>query len=204
MKTCSRCNIEKRECFFSKEASAKDGLKRLCKQCISLWNKEHRKNNKEIAFLRDKRYREKNPEKVRESSRKWREKNKEKKIESSRAYQERNRDKVNKYSREWAKKNSDRKNSYSRNRRALSKSSEGSHTHDDVVRIFNMQNRMCANCGERLFRSGKKRMHVDHIVPLSLGGSNWPGNLQCLCPTCNLKKSSKHPADWAKQQGRLI
>jgi 5-methylcytosine-specific restriction endonuclease McrA len=33
-------------------------------------------------------------------------------------------------------------------------------------------------------------------MPLKLGGSNWPENLQLLCRTCNLRKNAKHPDVW--------
>lgn len=38
---------------------------------------------------------------------------------------------------------------------------------------------------------------VDHIVPLSGGGSHHPDNLQTLCQTCNAKKSNT----WDKPLG---
>ena len=46
--------------------------------------------------------------------------------------------------------------------------------------------------------------HVDHIQPLALGGSNDKANLQLLCPTCNLRKSAKHPVDFMRETGRLL
>jgi hypothetical protein len=39
----------------------------------------------------------------------------------------------------------------------------------------------CGNCGST------ENLHVHHIVPLSLGGSNELGNLRTLCKTCHAK-----------------
>jgi HNH endonuclease len=51
----------------------------------------------------------------------------------------------------------------------------------------------CCSCG----RSAKDgiTLHVDHIVPRSLGGTNNADNLQALCWKCNLGKSNKSTAD---------
>ena len=89
-----------------------------------------------------------------------------------------------------------------RNRRA--RESNGSHTNADVMAIFKAQRGLCANCKIKLLKSGKSKFHVDHIMPLARGGSNWPSNLQCLCPSCNMRKHAKTPEDWAKENGRLI
>jgi|GEM_PF-3286127 len=34
-------------------------------------------------------------------------------------------------------------------------------------------------------------MEVDHIKPISKGGTDKPSNLQLLCPVCNRKKGAK-------------
>lgn len=39
--------------------------------------------------------------------------------------------------------------------------------------------------------------HVDHVVPISLGGSDGPENLVLTCPNCNHRKHAKHPMDFA-------
>jgi len=46
----------------------------------------------------------------------------------------------------------------------------------------------CKMCG-RLFPIDI--MEVDHIKPLSKGGTDQPSNLQLLCPTCNRRKGRK-------------
>jgi 5-methylcytosine-specific restriction endonuclease McrA len=38
-------------------------------------------------------------------------------------------------------------------------------------------------------------LHVDHIKPRSLGGTNDPDNLQTLCRKCNIGKSNKDDTD---------
>lgn len=91
-----------------------------------------------------------------------------------------------------------------RNQRAKRRGSEGTHNYREIDTIFNLQRGRCANCHAKLFKSGKKKYHVDHIVAIAKGGSNWPENLQCLCPPCNLSKGAKDPIDWAKKNGRLL
>jgi uncharacterized protein YozE (UPF0346 family) len=55
----------------------------------------------------------------------------------------------------------------------------------DVLRRDNFQ---CVLCGA----SGRDaKLEIDHIVPVSLGGSDDTGNLRCLCCKCNRGKHSK-------------
>lgn len=53
----------------------------------------------------------------------------------------------------------------------------------------------CCHCGIELWEGG----HIDHIWPLSQGGSNLAHNLQLLCPRCNLSKGWQvHPKDMGR------
>jgi len=50
----------------------------------------------------------------------------------------------------------------------------------------------------------KNGYHLDHIMPLALGGTNISTNLQLLCPPCNWKKNAKHPVDFMQERGFLL
>ena len=58
---------------------------------------------------------------------------------------------------------------------------------------------VCVGCGAK---STEALLHVDHIVPRSLGGPTDPHNLQALCQKCNLQKRNRDETDfmrWHKQ-----
>jgi len=65
----------------------------------------------------------------------------------------------------------------------------------DIIDLQTEQDGYCNGCWESLDILG---YHIDHVIPISKGGSNWPDNLQLLCPTCNLEKSAKMPDEWEK------
>lgn len=46
----------------------------------------------------------------------------------------------------------------------------------------------CLACGRR---EPQVKLHADHIVPLSRGGSSYICNIQPLCNTCNASKGTK-------------
>jgi hypothetical protein len=54
----------------------------------------------------------------------------------------------------------------------------------------------CQHCGasahdaDDLEPTKKVRLHIDHIIPISQGGTNDPSNLRVLCSNCNQGKSN--------------
>jgi 5-methylcytosine-specific restriction endonuclease McrA len=53
-------------------------------------------------------------------------------------------------------------------------------------RVFARDGRQCRYCG-----SDEEPLHIDHIIPRKAGGTHDLDNLQVLCKSCNLRKSSK-------------
>ena len=76
-------------------------------------------------------------------------------------------------------------------RRAMKINAEGSFTVEEILILFDVQSGSCVYCGTELNRTGSSHYHIDHIKPLSRGGTNYVDNLQLLCPHCNLSKSKK-------------
>lgn len=44
---------------------------------------------------------------------------------------------------------------------------------------------------------------LDHAIPLSRGGSNFPENVRPACRACNLSKGTKTPEEWATAKNKL-
>lgn len=228
MKACTTCGIEKANIEFA----IRSGMSRYskCQDCqlkalkekseriaaklreyvpdshekIAAYRREYYKANSEKIAARAKEYNRKNAEKISQKAREYRKANAERIADFMRQYQKNNAEKIAARVREYNKRHPEKQASITRNYRARKRSAGGTHTALDIARILGRQRGLCANCETELFKSGKKKYHVDHIMPLARGGSNWPINLQCLCPTCNLSKNAKDPIEWAQQNGRLL
>lgn len=102
--------------------------------------------------------------------------------------------------RKWRLSNLDKAAAKERNRNARKRGNGGTHTAADIHNIFKMQHGKCACC--RIYLRAK--YHVDHIKPVSKGGSNDRRNLQVLCVPCNLRKHDLDPIEFMQAQGALI
>lgn len=151
------------------------------------WGKENRERR--IPYMRE--YYQQNKERLREENRlRWAS------YSNDPAWLEKERLR----NRTRHKENPEAKRSFVRNRRAMLREADGRHNAKDIAAILKRQGNKCAYCKASL----KDGYEVDHITPISRGGSNWPSNLQCLCPTCNGKKWCKDPLDFAREMGKLL
>jgi hypothetical protein len=69
-----------------------------------------------------------------------------------------------------------------------------------IKQLLSLQKSKCAICKTDLSNT----YHVDHIMPLAKNGEHIPENIQILCPSCNVRKSSKDPIDYMQSLGFLL
>lgn len=139
------------------------------------------------------------PVRNRANAKAWAAANPERKRANNSAWKEANPEQWKQSRENWKEKNKDRICVYKQTRRAKASNSSGTLSPDIAARLMALQKCKCANCKCKL-----SAYHLDHIEPLALGGLNADMNVQLLCPACNLRKSSKHPIDFAQQEGRLL
>jgi 5-methylcytosine-specific restriction endonuclease McrA len=130
----------------------------------------------------------------------WRDNNREADRESKRRYRAKYPERKSEANRRYWENNRERKRDYRRNRKALTRGGVGKHRLEDIVALSQFQRGRCAYCRIKL----TDKFHVDHIMPLKLGGSNERSNLQLTCGSCNHKKNAAHPLDFARSLGRLL
>jgi len=79
-------------------------------------------------------------------------------------------------------------------KRAVRCGAEGRHTAADVHDHYASQEGCCYWCDV----SVGDVYHVDHVIPLARGGTDWPDNIVVACPSCNVHKHAKMPEEWAQ------
>jgi hypothetical protein len=141
-------------------------------------------------------YREANKDRLAQASAAWAKANPERAAAKTRAWQARNPGSTQR----WRKANPEAVAAIKHRRRAREREADGSFTADEVKALFERQRGKCVHCAKSL-RNG---YHVDHIVPLAGGGTNWITNIQLLCGPCNVRKGATDPIEFARRNGRLL
>jgi 5-methylcytosine-specific restriction endonuclease McrA len=217
-KYCPGCQQDKPATteYFAKNRTTKSGLKSHCKACVKIRHDPRRKAEY------DRRYREENQERIREQKKRDYEEKKERRLalnpkrkidraEAWRRYYAENRDKIRERARQWkldhpeqARENERlwRLRNIERHRLNNRKTSRayvarkygavGDHTTDDIKRQHKAQKGKCYYCGIKV----GKNYHVEHVIPLSRGGSDGPENIVIACQGCNCSKGDKLPSEW--------
>jgi len=184
----------------------------------------HRKHREEINASRRENEQKKAYEKI------YRQKYREERIAYNKVYREEHREEMNKQHRNYCKEHREELNAYQRaryperreeilerrktphgrmikraseaKRRAQKKGSDGSNTAAQLQEQLKRQKGRCYWRGCKLGK-GKGAWHIDHIVPLSRGGTNTMDNIVISCPTCNMHRHNRLPHE-VPDFGRLI
>lgn len=144
-----------------------------------------------------------NPDRIKATMDKWREANRDVARTATRKWRAENPGVARAAVDRWIANNPEHVKALKANRRTRELEAEGEFTAADIKTLVKRQRGRCAyhdHCGHSI----KTGYHVDHIIPLARGGTNWPRNLQLTCANCNNRKHAKHPIDFARELGRLL
>jgi 5-methylcytosine-specific restriction endonuclease McrA len=215
VRTCNKCGESLPETaeFFHRQGS---GLRPDCKACVKQRSAAYYVKNRERIAENGRAWRAANPEKCRDAARRYRSKHRDRLVEYQRTWRKQNLDKAAGYMRTWRLRHRDRANAidrayrertrdrriqqaaewraadriryraYQSKRRTIIRKSDGKFTTADIAHLHQVQGGRCRWCSVAL----TDRYEIDHVLPLSRGGSNQRDNLALTCPTCNRRKSN--------------
>lgn len=168
-----------------------------CVKCRRKAGNQWKQENKEHL----QQYYEENKERISEYHKEWYQENKENIQEQRKEYYRNTKDERSNYHRKWYLKNRkhklqqnkewrdnnlEKQKVYVHKRRKLIEQNGGDYTEEDWIDLCEYYNYTCLRCG-----NNSVPMTVDHIIPLSKGGSNNIWNIAPLCFSCNSSKNNK-------------
>lgn len=111
-----------------------------------------------------------------------------------------NNDRSREYNKAYRVANPDRHRVYDQNKRMARARAQGKLSPGIVQKLFRLQRGLCPCCSKPLGDD----YHLDHKMPIALGGWNTDDNMQLLRAVCNMQKHAKHPVDFMQSRGFLL
>jgi 5-methylcytosine-specific restriction endonuclease McrA len=130
--------------------------------------------------MRDRRYRQENIERVRAKDREYGKV----KRQTDENYVAKRRE----YNRKYIQLYPEKSAQYFNNRRARIQQAGGEFTSREWKKLCKRYDYTCLCCGKR---EPEIKLTVDHVIPLSAGGTNSIDNIQPLCISCNASKGTR-------------
>ncbi len=163
-----------------------------CKNCEYWVTQETFEKYKQKQSIRKKTDAYRNKNKLR--NREYRKNNKQKHSEYNKIYYKKNSNRLKEKSKQYIKNNPSKVRLHSTARRIRLKNSSVplNENQKKIIFCFYMQ-------AERLERVFGIKFHVDHIIPIKLGGLHIPCNLQVMPAKLNQEKGSNNIFRWAEK-----
>lgn len=189
LKICKKCGIGKPFNEFRTRKDTKNGYRNECKKCEQINSQDYKKNNPNYFV----EYYKNNIECFKNKSKKHYENNiseiKKRHNIYSITYRELNKSYFTEYNKKYQKTDKYRlivKNSQHK-RRTHCKNTDITY---GWLKEFEEKSVMCAicNCKMNKIKKHPQSKHLDHIVPINIGGKHLKTNVRYLCQTCNLKR----------------
>ena len=212
-KICSACNRVLPLDAFGKHKCGAYGLSSECRECKNTRDHQYYQNNKKDCLLRFKKYVENNRDKVRQYKHNYYVKHQEEVYEYNQKYRQEHHDEMSNYChayylahideisakcKEWARTESGKlsRRAANQKRKARMKKIEGAHSKEELLLALEFFDYKCAYSGEVL----EEEYHIDHIVPVSKGGTNHIWNIVPANSGPNLSKRDHKMENWFRKQ----
>lgn len=200
MKVCTKCGESKSLTDFNKQANKRDGLQSQCRSCQKTAAAKYYLGNREKRRVANTKWRDANRDKHKAAIAAWQVANREKHLAAKAKHYAANSEKHKAANAKWRAANTAARRIYAQNRRARKRAAGGQLSKGLAERLVKLQRGKCACCRKPLGAD----YHLDHILPIALGGTNTDDNIQLLRQRCNNQKCAKHPVDFMQQRGHLL
>ena len=192
-RTCTACGVTKPLTEFDRRKDSPSGFKSSCKPCKresdAAAMRRWRERNPELSRERSRFYVAQNPEKERERYRRYDRENREKRRLAIAKSREENPEHHRELGRKWRAANLElcraRCRAYWHRKRS---GADPAADVDAYCELLMLQ--ACAYCG------ATDNMSIDHVIPLSKGGTHEIDNLLPACRSCNSSKGARPLEEW--------
>lgn len=167
-------------------------MQKFCKRCNCESTRYADGRCITCTLARNAEWAKQNSDKKNKISRKWNELNRHQKREINAIYRTAKNEEIKQKRKLQRKNDPSIERVKSATRKALKLGNGGSLSKNIVQVLLEKQNGLCACCQQPL----NGVFHLDHIMPLSLGGKNDDDNVQLLLPRCNLQKFTSTPEEF--------